>query len=76
MRTSKRIPDSLGAIRRDEILPVRVAARWLGWNRASIVNSQRGGVKTVQLGRFKITTGQAIYEYVEKMMRVCNSIEG
>jgi hypothetical protein len=68
----KKSPDktpALGSIHRDEVLPVREAARRLGWNRAAISVAQHNGLRTARCGRFSITTGSEIFRYVESMMR-------
>jgi hypothetical protein len=67
---------TLGSIHRDEVLPVREAARRLGWNRKAIVNAQRNGLKICRIGRFTITTGAAIFAYVEKLMNDAQGGEG
>ncbi|MCC6126900.1 MAG: hypothetical protein IT426_18200 [Pirellulales bacterium] len=62
-------PPPLGSIHRDEVLPVREAARRLGWQRKAITEAQKNGLRVCRCGRYTITTGQAIFDYVEKMMR-------
>ena len=66
---TKRPAPILGSIHRDEVLPVREVARRLGWNRASIVRAQRNGLKVVRCGQFTLTTGQAVFDYIEAMMK-------
>jgi hypothetical protein len=60
-------PRLLGSIHRDEVLPLREAARRMGWANRMIADVQRMGLRTVTIGRMKYTTGNAIYEFVEHM---------
>jgi hypothetical protein len=66
---------TLGSIHRDEVLPVREVARRLGWSRPAIVKAQRNGLRTCRVGRFMLTTGEAVFEYVEKLMHGEGSCE-
>ena len=61
-------PRSLGSIHRDEVLPLREAARRMGWASRMVADVQRMGLKTVVIGRMKYTTGAAVYQLVERMM--------
>ena len=56
-----------GSIRADEVLPLREAARRLGWERKTIAHAQRAGLVTVQFGRFKYVTGRSVVEFMEKL---------
>ena len=58
-------PRSLGSIHRDEVLPLREAARRMGWANKMISDVQKAGLKTVTIGRMKYVTGAAIYDFVE-----------
>jgi hypothetical protein len=60
---------ALGSVRRDEVLPLREAGKRLGWNRASITNARRDGLRTVRYGQYLLTTGEAIYEFIESRIR-------
>ena len=62
-------PRSLGSIHRDEVLPLREAARRMGWHDKAISDVQKAGLQTVTIGRMKFTTGAAVYEFVERMMQ-------
>ena len=59
-------PDrQLGSISRDEVLPLREAARRMGWANRMIADVQRMGLQTVTIGRMKYCTGNAVYRFVE-----------
>jgi len=68
-RPTKPAPRQLGSISRDEVLPLREAARRMGWHNKAISDVQKAGLQTVVIGRMKFTTGQAVYEFVERMMQ-------
>jgi hypothetical protein len=55
----------LGSIHRDEVLPLREAARRMGWANKLIADVQRAGLQTVTIGRMKYVTGNAIYRFIE-----------
>jgi hypothetical protein len=57
-----------GSIHRDEVLPLREAARRMGWADKMIADVQRMGLQTVTIGRMKYTTGTAVYQFVERAM--------
>lgn len=57
----------LGSISRDEVLPLREAARRMGWADKLIGDVQRMGLPTVTIGRMKYVTGNAVYRFVEHM---------
>ena len=65
----KPAPRQLGSISRNEVLPLREAARRMGWANKMISDVQRMGLRTVVIGRMKYTTGAAVYELVERMMQ-------
>lgn len=60
-------PRALGSIRSDEIMPMRVAAGRLGWNRKSVAHAKRAGLKTVQFGRFCYVRGVDLAEFFAKL---------
>jgi len=59
----------LGSIHRDEVLALREAARRMGWASRMAADVQRMGLATVTIGRMKYTTGEAVYQFVERMMQ-------
>ena len=64
---SKKPVRQLGSIRRDEVLPLREAARRMGWADKMIADVQRMGLPTVTIGRMKYVTGDAVYCFVEHL---------
>jgi hypothetical protein len=63
------LPPRFGSIHRDEVLPLREAARRMGWASRMAADVQRMGLQTVTIGRMKYTTGAAVYQFVEGMMQ-------
>ena len=57
----------LGSISRDEVLPLREAARRMGWANKMIADVQRMGLQTVTIGRMKYVTGNSVYRFVEHL---------
>jgi hypothetical protein len=49
------------------VLPLRIAAKRLGWDRKSIVNAKSRGLRSVRAGRYDITTSAWIEEYILKL---------
>ncbi len=76
MRTPKERPDQLGTIHADEIMPVRIAARRLGWNVKSLAHAKREGLQTQRFGRFDYTTGRWVIEFFERLAEQGPSDEG
>ncbi|NLF07272.1 MAG: hypothetical protein GX594_04740 [Pirellulaceae bacterium] len=69
MRKSKTPPTrELGSIHRDEVLPLREAARRMGWADRMIADVQKAGLKAVTIGRMKYTTGAAVYDFVSAQL--------
>ncbi len=56
-----------GSIAIGETLPLREAARRMGWASRMVADVQRAGLKTVTIGRLKYTTGQWVSDFVELM---------
>ena len=54
-----------GSILDGETLPLREAARRMGWAKRLSIDVQRMGLKTVTIGRLKYTTGRWVREFVE-----------
>ena len=75
-RPTEAPPRSLGSIHRDEVLPLREAARRMGWANKMISDVQRDGLPTVTIGRMKYTTGDAIYRFVEGLMQQAEQEQG
>lgn len=57
-----------GSIQAGEVLPLREAGRRLGWGNKTIAQAQRDGLKAVQYGKIKYTTGRAVLEFIERLM--------
>jgi hypothetical protein len=57
----------LGSISRDEVLPLREAARRMGWADKVISDVQKAGLQTVVIGRMKYVTGNSVYRFVEHL---------
>lgn len=51
------------SIRRDEVLPLSEAARRLGWGVKTTRHAEREGLRVVQFGRAKYTTGAAVFDF-------------
>jgi len=56
-----------GSIAIGETLPLREAARRLGWGSRMTAEAQRMGLRAILVGRAKITTGKWINDFIEKM---------
>jgi len=54
-----------GSVLDGETLPLREAARRMGWAKKLSIDVQRAGLKTVTIGRMKYTTGRWVREFVE-----------
>jgi hypothetical protein len=54
-----------GSIRDDETLPVREAARRLGWGAKTTRAAQSAGLRTVLWGRMRYTTGVWLRQFFE-----------
>jgi hypothetical protein len=65
-----------GSIRLDETLPMREAARRMGWASRMSAEVQRMGLKTVTIGRLKYTTGLWVRDFVERMAERTAGQEG
>jgi len=68
MRQPRPAPDSgprFGSVIDGETLPLREAARRMGWAKRLSIDVQRMGLKTVTIGRLKYTTGRWVREFVE-----------
>jgi hypothetical protein len=70
MKTIPQAPArALGSIHRDEVLPLCVVASRFGWGQKEIRRVQREGLAVCQCGRFKYTTGKAVLEFIERLMK-------
>ena len=56
-----------GSISADEVLPLREAARRLGWEQKTIRRAQREGLRTVGFGRFKYVLGRDVLGFFDKL---------
>ena len=56
-----------GSISADEVLPLREAARRLGWEQKAIRRAQREGLRTVGFGRFKYVFGRDVLGFFDKL---------
>jgi hypothetical protein len=56
-----------GSILDGETMPLREAARRMGWAKRMSIDVQRMGLKTVTVGRLKYTTGRWVREFVEAL---------
>jgi hypothetical protein len=67
----------LGSINRNEVLPMREAARRMGWAARMAADVQKMGLPTVTIGRLKYTTGRAVYDFVAaRLAALAKSDEG
>jgi hypothetical protein len=46
-------------------MTLRAAASRLGWNRKSIVQAKKAGLRTVRIGRYDLVLGQWLWDFVE-----------
>ena len=56
-----------GSILDGETLPLREAARRMGWGKRLSIDVQRMGLRTVTIGRLKYTTGKWVREFAERL---------
>ena len=56
-----------GSICADEVLPLREAARRLGWEQKTIRRAQREGLRTIVFGRFKYVRGSDVHAFFDKL---------
>lgn len=68
-RLSDPAPRALGSIAIGETLPLREAARRMGWASRMTAEVQRLGLRTCTIGRMKYTSGAAVAEFVERLMQ-------
>ena len=54
-----------GSVRADEVLPLREAARRLGWEQKTIRRCSAKGLAVVQFGRFKYVTGKHVLAFID-----------
>ena len=62
-------PTALGSIHADEVGLVRLFASRLGWGQKEIRRAEGDGLAMCRYGRSKYTTGRAVLEFVEGLMR-------
>ncbi len=65
-----------GSIRVDEDMPLREAARRLGWEQKTIRRAQREGLKTIVFGRFKYVRGSDVHAFFDKLAEEQAAVEG
>ena len=56
-----------GSIQANEILPLREAARRLGWEQKTIRRAQREGLRTIMFGRFKYVRGEDVHAFFDRL---------
>ena len=56
-----------GSIVAGEILPLREAARRLGWERKTIAHAKRAGLRSVRFGRFDYVRGVDVLDFFAKL---------
>lgn len=56
-------PNGYGSIRSDEIMPLREAARRLGWGQRAVRHALRAGLATTKFGRLRYVRGRALVEF-------------
>lgn len=59
--------DGYGSIRADELMPLREAARRLGFGQKTIRAAQRSGLHTIQFGKMKYVVGSDVIAFFEKL---------
>ena len=52
-----------GSIHASEVLPLREAARRLGWEQKTIRRAQREGLRAITFGRFKYVRGVDVLDF-------------
>jgi hypothetical protein len=69
MRHPRKTSDTpqLGSVRIDETLPLRELSRRWGWGKRAQADAVRNGLKAVTVGRMKITTGQWVRQFIERL---------
>ncbi len=55
--------DGWGSIHEGEVLPLREAARRLGWGQKTIRAAQRAGLRTIAMGRLKYIVGSDLLKF-------------
>lgn len=55
-----------GEIHADSLYPLREVGRRLGWGNRTIAQAQRDGLRAVQYGRLKYTTGLWVRAFIEQ----------
>lgn len=56
-----------GAIRDDEVMPLREAARRLGWCDKSRRNALRDGLNVIEYGRYQYVRGRDIHDFFDRL---------
>ena len=72
---SKDFSIGYGSISADEIMPLRVAGRRLGWEQKTIRHAQREGLRTIAFGRFKYVFGRDVLRFFDKLAAHPNTNE-
>lgn len=65
-----------GSILDGETLPLREAARRMGWAKRLSIDVQHMGLKTVTVGRLKVTTGKWVREFIEALAEQQGDVDG
>ena len=56
-----------GSIRADEVLPLREAARRLGWGQRTIRRAQKEGLRVVKFSTFKYVRGEDLVAFFNRL---------
>ena len=59
----------LGTIRADELLPLPVLRKRLGWGNKTAAQAQRDGLRAVRYGHLKYVLGTDVLEWFAKLAR-------
>jgi len=62
-------PRPTDGVRRDEVLPLQVLCRRLGWGSKTARHAQREGLETIEFGRAKFVLGSAVLAFFDKLQR-------
>ena len=73
MKSQSPSSDGYGSISADEVLPLREAARRLGFGQKTIRQAQRAGLRTVEFGRMKYVIGQDVLDFFRRLAEGADS---
>jgi hypothetical protein len=65
--SNEKAPFGYGAIRADEVLPLREAARRLGWCQKSIAHAKREGLTVIRFAKFAYVRGRDVLAFFDKL---------